>query len=227
MEISSPLLIPSGQWHEKYPQACMGVLAMSGVKQPQKSPGLNAATQEVEAALKKQFTGRQAIKQHPVMQAYQSYYKSFGNNYHLLGQVDSVALKGKSIPRISPIVQAMFTAELKNMLLTAVHDLDLVEAPLRLDVAEGSEELKAGKGKICKSGDMYVADRQGVISVIIYGADDRTRVGKTSSAALFTTYGVPGIAPELVAQHLEDMEAYVRLFAPDARTVESRIYQAG
>jgi DNA/RNA-binding domain of Phe-tRNA-synthetase-like protein len=227
MDATGPLLIPSEAWQKTYPIASMGVLAMGGIDQPKKSPELNSATQKVETELRERFTDRAVIKQHPAIQAYTKYYKDFGNTYHVLAQVESVALKGKSIPRISPIVQAMFTAELKNMLLTAVHDLDAVETPLCLDVAKGDEELKAGKGSICKAGDMYVADQQGVISVIIYGADDRTRVGKTSGSALFTTYGVEGVAPEAVKAHLEDMQGYIKLFAPQAVIHELKVYTAG
>ncbi len=55
--------------------------------------------------------------------AYASYYRAFDKTYHVLGQLKSVAVKGKAIPSVAALVEAMFIAELHNGLLTAGHDL--------------------------------------------------------------------------------------------------------
>ena len=62
-----------------------------------------------------------------MIQAYAAYYERFNKTYHVQLQLESVALKGKSIPRVSALVEAMFMAELENLLLTAGHDLDVVQ----------------------------------------------------------------------------------------------------
>jgi hypothetical protein len=38
---------------------------------------------------------------------------------------------------VAALVEAMFIAEVKNMLLTAGHDLDAVQLPITLDVSKG------------------------------------------------------------------------------------------
>ena len=54
-------------------------------------------------------------------------------------QLESVALKGRPIPRVASLVESMFMAEPTNLLLTAGHDLDAVEGPVTLDVSDGTQ----------------------------------------------------------------------------------------
>ena len=75
----------------------------------------------------------------PSLQVYDAYYKRFKKTYHVQLQLESIAFKGKSIPSVAALVEAMFMAEVKNMLLTAGHDLDTLQLPARLDVTKGDE----------------------------------------------------------------------------------------
>lgn len=111
-------------------------------------------------------------------------------------------------------------AELKHLLLTAGHDLDLVRVPIRLDIARGTERYLRlnGEEQELKAGDMFIADAEGILSTVIYGPDQRTRIRPDTRRVLFTVYAPPGIGEEAVIQHLEDMEANVRLIAPGAET---------
>jgi hypothetical protein len=45
-------------------------------------------------------------------------------------ELESVARKGKSIPSRAALVEAMFIAELENLILTAGNDLDVVVPPV-------------------------------------------------------------------------------------------------
>ena len=44
--------------------------------------------------------------------AYNACYKGFKKTYHVQLQLESVALKGRSIPRVAALMEAMFMAEL-------------------------------------------------------------------------------------------------------------------
>ncbi len=81
--------------------------------------------------------------------------------------------QGKSIPDAQALVQAMFMAEMKNMLLTAGHDLDKLHLPLVLDVSTGDETytLMRGTEQQLKPGDMYIRDGEGILSDVIYGPE--------------------------------------------------------
>ncbi|MEK7878257.1 MAG: hypothetical protein AAB285_00195, partial [candidate division NC10 bacterium] len=63
-----------------------------------------------------------------------------------------------------------------------------------------------------QGGDMMMTDGAGVISSVLYGPDERTRLRPETRQALFTVYAPPGIAESAIARHLEDLRAAVRLF---------------
>ena len=127
-----------------------------------------------------------------------------------------VAIKGQPIARESALVEALFMAELKNLLLTSGHDLDAISGPLTLDVASGNESYTGigGKEQQPKAGDMMFTDGEGIISNVIYGPDRRTCITPETRNLLVTIYGVPGISTEAIKGHLRDIEGYARVIAP-------------
>lgn len=209
------------EWKKLYPEAHLGILVMNDVTNPESHPDLDREKRQLESDLRILFRDSTELKSQETVKAYQGYYKRFKKTYHVLQQVQSVCFKGKSIPKVAALVEAMFMAELRNMLLTAGHDMDVVELPIRLDAAKGNERFVAmsGKEQTLKSGDMFIADGKGIISSVIYGPDKRTRIGPSTRRVLFTVYAVPGVGYQATRQHLGGIEAYVRLVAPDA-TVE-------
>jgi len=164
----------------------------------------------------------------PTLQVYHQYYKRFKKTYHLQLQLESIVLQGRDIPSGTGLVEAMFNAELQNLLLTSGHDLAGVQSPVRIDAAEGSETYTRinRQEQTLKAGDMYIADQAGILSSIIYGPDHRTRIKETTTDALFTVYAPPGIEKSDVAQHLEDTLELIRLFALDVEVTNQGVYEA-
>jgi DNA/RNA-binding domain of Phe-tRNA-synthetase-like protein len=218
----------SEAWKTEYPGAAAGVLAIGNVANPKSHAEMERVKEELEAQIRASFANKEELRALDRLQAYRAYYKRFKKTYHVQLQLESIAFKGKSIPRVAALVEAMFAAELKNRLLTAGHDLEIVEPPVRLDVALGSETFTRinGQEQQLKAGDMYIADTQGVLSAVIYGPDQRTRILPTTRRALFTVYAPPGIGAEAVRLHLQDIEAYARMIAPQAETELLRVYEA-
>ncbi len=228
---ASPMFTQSENWNKMYPQAAVGVLAMSGAANPQENEALNEQKEALESALREQFAGcdRAALRALPSIQPYDIYYKRFKKSYHVLQQLESVALKGKPIPRAAALVEAMFMAELKNQLLTAGHDLAVMQMPVGVDVAQGGEPYIGigGRELATKRGDMMIADAAGIISSIIYGPDQRTRITANTEEVLFTVYAPEGIETAVIEAHLQDMEASVRLISPGAERLLLEVYRAG
>jgi DNA/RNA-binding domain of Phe-tRNA-synthetase-like protein len=224
------MLTLTDAWKTAYPTASVGILAMRGVANPAACPALEARKAALEAELRERFAGktRADIKALPELQAYTAYYKRFKKTYHVQLQLESVALQGKPIPSVAALVETMFMGELKNYLLTAVYDLDVVQPPVRIDVADGSESYVTlnGQSPTLKPGDMFIADAVGVLSSIIYGPDARTQVTAETRNVLFTVYAPDGIAPEAVQRHLEDTRDFVWLIAPDAEVAALNVYCA-
>ncbi len=220
-------LLISEEWNVLYPGVAAGVLAMAGAGGPPR-PEFAALADRLEAGLRAHFAGfdRPALTALPVLQAYKEYYKRFNKTYHVLLQLESVALKGRPLPRTTPLVQAMFMAELNSQLLTAGHDLDALQGGLRLAVAAGSESYTtlSGETQVLKPGDMFISDEGGILSSIIYGPDQRTRLQPGSQGALYTVYAPPGIGAQPVYRHLEELRDDVQAAFPQARVEQLAVY---
>ncbi|MCX6029215.1 MAG: phenylalanine--tRNA ligase beta subunit-related protein [Chloroflexi bacterium] len=222
------MLIVSDAWKVAYPGGAVGILVMRDVANPDHHAGLDERKAELENQLRDRFVGspKAALAALPSIQPYAAYFGRYKKTYHVQLQLESVALKGKPLPRVAALVEAMFMAELKNQLLTAGHDLAVIEGPVRLDVANGSEHytLLGGQEQTLKPGDMMMADARGVISSVLYGPDQRTRLSAETRQALFVIYAPPGIGQSAVRQHLDDIRANVQLVAPEATVDELAVY---
>lgn len=215
------MLTVSDRWRERYPDAHVGVLALKGVASTGPRDELAEAREALAIELRSRYAGydRARLKAEPIMAAYDGYYRQFDKTYHVQLQLETVIFKEKPIAGPSPLVEAMFMAELKNLLLTAGHDLELVEGGLVADVASGEERYirLGGREQLAKEDDMMISDDQGVLSTVLYGPDDRTQLRPSTSAAVFTVYAPAGVGPEQVQQHLLDIEHYASLVAPNLR----------
>jgi DNA/RNA-binding domain of Phe-tRNA-synthetase-like protein len=224
------ILTASETWRITYPGAAVGILALRNVVNPKSHPVLEEHKAALEEKLRARFAGqtKAGLKALPTIQAYAAYYKRFKKTYHLLLQLESVALKGKPIPRVAGLVEAMFMAELDDLLLTAGHDLEKVQKPITLDVAGGSERFVnvAGQENVLKPDDMFIADARGVLSSIVYGSDRHTMITADTTQALFTTYAPPGVEAEAVHRHLKHIRENILLFASEAETITLEVYTA-
>src|SRR5215213_8200225 len=151
-------------WRETHPGASVGLIAMRGVTNPPRNDHLNdlATTLETDVRSRLGSADREAIRATPPLPAYAAYYKRWGQRYHVAMQLESVAQKGKALPRVAALVEAMFIAELRNLLLTAGHDLDELELPVRLTVGSGESYVAPnGQEMTVKAGDMAIVDSGG------------------------------------------------------------------
>ncbi len=218
----------SESWKTNYPGASAGILIMRGTSNPERHPALEARKAELEQELRIRFACQDAsvLKNLERIRPYAAYYKRFGKSYHVLMQLESVALRGKAIPSVAALVEAMFLAELKNLLLTAGHDLAAVRLPVTIDAATGTERFVRldGQEQQMKPRDMMMTDESGVISSVIYGPDQRTRITRGTRDVLFMVYAPRGIGGQAVHYHLEDIRANVLLVAPEARVETMEVF---
>jgi len=223
------LLIISDEIKKVYPEALLGLLAMRKVCNPNQHEGLNQGKLELENNLRKNFAQleRSDLKNMEPLKTYNDYYKRFKKTYQVLLQLESIVFKNRSIPRVATLVEVMFMAELKNLLLTAGHDLEAIDRPLKLDVSRGKEKytLLNGQEKELIPGDMMISDLKGVISSIIYGPDNRTRIKPNTRKVLFVVYAPPGIEKSKVFQHLQDIQNYVHIITLESEVELLKVYE--
>jgi DNA/RNA-binding domain of Phe-tRNA-synthetase-like protein len=221
----------SEAWRKVYLEASIGILAMEGVENPPEHSALTEHVHQVERDLRRQWVGatRAELSQLPEFEAYRSYYRRFDKTYPVHLQFESVVLKGKPLRSYGSLVSAMFAAEIHNRLLTAGHDLALIEGGLSgisIDVAEGGERYVSigGRDLALQPSDIYTRDQAGIISSVLYGPDDRTQITPNTRQVLFCVYTVAGIRPEAAENHLTDIANNVRLIAPQASIIQQQVY---
>jgi DNA/RNA-binding domain of Phe-tRNA-synthetase-like protein len=222
---TSTLLTVTDAWRRAFPGAVVGALAIRGVRNPDRSDALEAAKRGLEQQLR---DGPLDPEGEAVLRAYDDYYRRHGKTYHVKAQRESVARKGKPIPSRAALVEAMFMAELATLILTAGHDLDVLEPPLRADVtADGDRyRLLGGTEAVLSGGDMMMVDGAGIVSSVLRGPDHRTRITPATTAVLFAVYAPAGVGEDAVRAHLEQLRANVELVAPGAETVEAVTHAA-
>jgi DNA/RNA-binding domain of Phe-tRNA-synthetase-like protein len=200
--------------------ARMGFLEARGLPSLATHPELERERVNLEAELRARYAGmdRQTLRDLPVMRVFAEHDKPHGKTYHVLLQLESMALKGKSIPSRLCAVTALFMAELKHGLVAAGHDLNRLMGPLRMARSQGGEQYTAFGGKpiTLPSGDLTLHHAPGLLSSILYGPGQDTPIQPTTTDVLYTLYAPEGVPPGTLEAQLQSLEQYIRCFAPEA-----------
>jgi DNA/RNA-binding domain of Phe-tRNA-synthetase-like protein len=217
-------------WRGAHPGAIIGLLELSGVDRGHPSPRLDERKREIEVRVREQYRGfaRKDFLALPVMAAYARYYKRFDKTYHVLQQLESIALKGKGLPRVSPLVDANFMAEVETLVLTAGHDADKLHEGVSIDVSRGGDQFTqmGGASRPLLPGDMIMRDAAGISCSIIYGQDNRSPIAADTSHVLYVAYAPPGVPADAVEAHLRAVEENVRLVSPATVREQHRLLVA-
>jgi hypothetical protein len=94
------MLTATPAWTATFPGAAAGTLTMRSASNPASCPELQRSKQELEQRLRARFgpVGKEGIRATPTLRAYDAYYRRFGKTYHVQLQLESLVLKGRSIP---------------------------------------------------------------------------------------------------------------------------------
>jgi DNA/RNA-binding domain of Phe-tRNA-synthetase-like protein len=223
-------ILATDEWRISHPGAIIGLLELSAVVNGQPSPQLDEAKRGTQARLRERYQGftRQGFLALPVMSAYERYYKRFDKTYHVQLQVESIVLKGKSLPNVSPLVDSNFIAEVESFVLTAGHNVAKLREPVSMDVSREGDQMTQmnGTSKAIRAGDMIMKDAAGICCTILYGQDNRSPISPETSHVLYVSYAPPGVPDEAVDQHLRRIEENIRLFSPACVVEQHRLLKA-
>jgi DNA/RNA-binding domain of Phe-tRNA-synthetase-like protein len=208
----------SDAWRKTHPQALIGVLEVSGVDNTAPSPRLDERKRAVEAMLRERYKGfsRADFVAAAVLADYARYYRSFEKTYHVQLQLESIVLKGKPLPDISPLVDANFVAEIDTLVLTAGHDAAKLREPLGIDVSRAGDQITQMNGtqRPMRAGDMLMRDAGGISCSIIYGQDNRSPISRETTHALYVAYAPAGVPKASVEAQLQGILDNIRTFSP-------------
>lgn len=217
-------------WRAAHPGASIGLLELSGVGGADASDRLADRKRETEARLRDRYHGltRQDFTSLPVMAAYVRYYKRFSKTYHVQLQLESIVLKGKGLPSVSPLVDANFVAEVETLVLTAGHDAAKLEGAVSIDVSRDGDQMTQMNGSVTalRPGDMVMRDARGVCCSIIYGQDNRSPISRETSHVLYVAYAPPDVPAAAVEAQLQAIEDNVRLVSTALVVGQRRVLAA-
>jgi DNA/RNA-binding domain of Phe-tRNA-synthetase-like protein len=220
----------AGAWRTAHPGGTIGLLELSGLENTGSSSRLNERKRAIEAGLRERYKGftRQDFLALPVMAEYERYYKRFNKTYHVQLQLESIVLKAKPLPDVSPAVDANFMAEVETLILTAGHDVAKLRAPIVIDVSREGEQMTQMNGtpRAIRSGDMIMRDADGISCSVIYGQDARSPVSPQTSRVLYVAYTPAGVATEVVERQLRGIEEHIRLVSPGVAVEQRRLLTA-
>lgn len=217
-------------WRSAHPGAVIGLLELAGAANAQPAPPLEEQKRAIESQLRARYAGftRQDFLALPVLAAYERYYKRFNKTYHVQLQLESIVLKGKGLPSVSPLVDANFAAEVETLALTAGHDVARLEEPVLIDVSRADDQIVPmnGAAKVMRAGDMVMRDAEGISCSIIYGQDNRSPLSPATTHVLYVVYAPTGVPVEAVEAQLQKITEYVRLASPQAAVEQQRLLTA-
>jgi DNA/RNA-binding domain of Phe-tRNA-synthetase-like protein len=221
-------IIIAASWKEKFPDSRVGILIVTNIANATNHPALAAKRKSMEEELRVKFAGmgKEEIGELPVIRAYRNHYDKFHETYHVRLQLESIIRRGLSRPNQNGLIEAMFIPELKNLMLTAGHDLKETVFPVIISASTGKETFTTirGQEQKLKPEDMIMSDREGVISSVLYGPDSRTRINHDTKNALYVTYAPAGIEEKSIVTHLNDIADNIKEISPEAQIEELTIF---
>lgn len=154
----------------------------------------------------------------PNIKKYNKFYKKFSSKVPMEYQIKSI-LNNKEIPMFHPVLTCMFMAELKNIMLTAGHDLDKLKDTIEVNLAKGTEEYTKINNQLqkLKKNDIYATDGN-IISSVLYGPDASTKITKETKNFLFMCYSF-NLNNEDIENHMNDIINYLRTLVKDNSTL--------
>ena len=210
-----------------YPKAKFGSMIVSGIPSITERSIMNHTvdTEIEQIKLKHSNYQRQTALTTEPLCHYATYFRRHKKSYPVLGQLESVLLKGKNIPPVGVPIEAMFLAEIKNLLLTAGHDLDLIKGTRTIHVATECINYTglSGKEQQLVNHDLYLSDEVGVLSSVLNGPDERTKITESTRNACYFVYGVEGVTESLIQEHLKTIFTYLSQAAQGVKLLSTEI----
>ena len=227
----SLIISATDAWRAAHPEGRIGLLEVGDIVNDRPSVALEERKRQIEEELRARYAGfaRADFLALPLLVAYSAYYKRFSKTYHVQLQLESLVLKGKQLPAVSPAVDANFMAELESLVLTAGHDVGRLRPPIVIDVSSPGDVMvqMSGTQKEIRPGDMIMRDADGIACSIIYGQDARSPISTASSRVLYVVYAPAGVARDAIDDQLDRIIAYVRLATPAAVVLQRGVLSAG
>ena len=209
-----------------HPNAIIGFLEISNIDNSTEHDPFTVEKKAIQESTIQQFGEytRADFNMLPIFSAYRTYYKKFKKSYHVQLQLESIALKGKSLPHVNPLVDINFMTEVQTNLLTAGHDVNKLSGPISMDISREGDTITQlnGQPRNMRVGDMVMRDDSSVSCSVIYGQDNLSPITKDTTHVLYVAYCPEGISLECAENHINNIRKYVLSINSAAIVLQNR-----
>jgi DNA/RNA-binding domain of Phe-tRNA-synthetase-like protein len=190
-----------------YPRVAFGGLTILGAANMRQNKALDEAKRSLEKIIRDEYP---QPGEDPVIQNYADYFKRWNKTYPVEFQIRSIK-SGRSLTRVSTLVDTMFLAELHNRVLTSGHDLDSIRGDAVFDLSDkGDEYIKLnGEKQVLPQSDVVLRDDEGILASVLYGPARRTSICPETLNAQYFAWCPNGMKDEDIIRHLNDIKTYL------------------
>ncbi|RLG40877.1 MAG: hypothetical protein DRO01_03460 [Thermoproteota archaeon] len=204
---------------------------VGGVEVREDWPGLTELIASVERDLRARVS-LDSLRDDPVVRAFRDFFWRIGiDPTKTRPSAEALArrvLAGRGIPRINNVVDAGNGASLELLVPIGLYDLDRVEPPIHLRLAEAGEEFTpiGGSARTLSGGEPVLADSLGILHLFPHRDCRRTMIRPDTRRVFVVACGVPGVEPDRVLAAARRAAALLSEYAGGRIVEEARLFGA-
>lgn len=200
-----------------YPDIKVAYAVIKGINNLKLSERLESEKRLAEGYIRSKYSDYRNLD---AIKKYNRFFLQFQKTFPVEFQIKSI-VNGKKIPAANAIVEAMFIAELKNIFLTAAHDIDRINGPLTTKLSIGTVKYTniSGREMLILPGDIITSDEKKIISSVLCGPDFETKIKEDTKDALFFSYFPYGEDDTAIRGHFNDILNNIRLFSENVKGI--------
>lgn len=204
---------------EKYPTLKVGVLCVKGLKNAEDQAEVFELLEKVSNQVKKEYAGKELSKV-PKISDWREAYRAFGykpSSYR--PSVEALlrrALGDKGLPNINSVVNLYNLISIKYALPVGADDLQKIQGPIRLTVAEGNESfitLGSKDKEIAKPGEIiYRDDKEVLCKAWNWRESDNSKITAHSTDVSLVIEGLQSTRSTEIAKALKELQTLIEKY---------------
>jgi len=203
---------------EKYPDAKFIAILAENFSNEKSNPQLEKEKVKIMQYIRKHVQDAADVKR---IAEHRAFHTNFGKSYPIEFQIKSL-IEGKDIPTLSTLTDVLFMTEMKHYCIISGHSLPTLYENLIFDLSDGETYVKInGKSQKLKTDDIVLKQEGQVITSLLYGPDDSTKITNATNNCLYLFWFASYIDAREIKQIVNDFKNYLKLISNKKSNVTS------